>query len=143
MDLAGLCEHLDKGRDCVIPEKYSMKADLSEEAITTLPYVITPLLGDFKGETGTHCHTIWLANETSLGICMQWWMEALKDLRQQEGCVSGPAFAFADGTPAEMHDYDIAFKEYLERLKSEHPELLPPDEDVSHYTLNITLHKTA
>jgi hypothetical protein len=62
MELAGLCNHLVKGRVGTVPENLNKNTVLSEEMCRDLPHVTMSLLGNFKGETGMNHHLIALAN---------------------------------------------------------------------------------
>ncbi len=96
LDLNGLRKHIELGKQGTIP-KDPMKAgtDLSQA-----PHIIIPLLGEFKGELGFRYHLMSLASTTSSGIELQWWMEKLIQVRQEENCTTGPGFGHKDGSVA-------------------------------------------
>ena len=56
------------------------------------------LLGEFKGELGYKYHLMFLASTTTSGIELRWWIETLIRIREEEGCITGPAFGHKDGT---------------------------------------------
>jgi hypothetical protein len=47
-----------------------------------------------------------LASTTTSGIELRWWFETLIRIREEEGCITGPAFGHKDGTVALMREYD-------------------------------------
>ena len=61
-DLAGLREHIGKGRDGVIPPKMTQNRLLTEFEAKRLPHVAICLLENFKGEGGINYHMINVAN---------------------------------------------------------------------------------
>ena len=65
-----------------------------------------------------------LASTTTSGIELRWWIETLIRIREEEGCISGPAFGHKDGTVALMREYDSILYHFLERIQKEHPNLL-------------------
>ena len=61
MDAAGLWHHIGKGRE--VP----------------LAHVVIPLMGIFKGETGSRHHLHAVVNKTSSELKLRWWMERFHD----------------------------------------------------------------
>jgi hypothetical protein len=82
MDLAGLRNHIDKGRT------------------GPLPHVMTPLLGRFKSEEGKRFHLLLSVPVTGSGIQLQNWLERLIQVGEEKGRASGPAFADKSGDVA-------------------------------------------
>lgn len=89
LDLAGLREHIGRGREGVLPDK-PLKTGTD---LTNAPHIMVVLIGDFKGETGIQHHAIALASLTMSGIPLRWWLEKLLEVRTSEGCSRGPALA--------------------------------------------------
>jgi hypothetical protein len=88
------------------------------------PHVFIALLGKFKGELGFKYHLMALASTTSSGIELRWWIETLIKIREEEGCVSGPAFGGADGVVALMREYDEILHYFLETIQKNIPNSL-------------------
>ena len=143
LDLAGVREHLHKGKEGVIPARIDKSTVLSEEECKNLPHVTICLLGKFKGETGVDHHLIMVANETSSGLRPRWWVEKLVEVGQSEGRTHGPAFALPEGILASSTDYNALFWKYLHVVQEE-TELIPRDQDVDAlYSTFRTPRKTA
>jgi hypothetical protein len=140
LDLAGLWKYFELGQDGVLPVEPMRKgADL-----TNVPYVIVPLVGEFKGELGTKHHLIAIASCTVTGIEMRWWLSKLMKVRAQEGSRTGPAFGYRDGSVATISDYDDVLHSYLKRIQAEKPELIAPSDPVEdNYSLYRTFRRTA
>jgi hypothetical protein len=102
LELAALRRHIKIGQDGTLPPE-PMKAGMD---LLTAPHVIITLLGEFKGKLGFKYHLMSLASTTSLGIKLRWWLEKLIYVREEEGCISGPAFGHKDGSVAMMKEYD-------------------------------------
>ena len=143
MDLAGLRDHLPRGKDGHVPAGLNQNSVLTEEMCRDLPHVTVCLLGKFKGEIGVDHHLIIVASETISGLRPRWWLEKLVDVCESEGRYSGPAFASADGQLASSLDYNALFRRYLARVQDE-TSLIPGDQDVdSHFSTFRSLRKSA
>jgi len=75
-------------------------------------HVIITLLGKFKGDLGYTYHLMSLASTTTSGIELRWWFETLIRIREEEGCITGPAFGHKDGTVALMREYDDILRHF-------------------------------
>ncbi len=140
-DLAGLIRHLDKGRNGTIPAK--VKDNFDEDVAESLPHVVIALLGKVKGETGEDTHQFALANTTTSGIEVRWWIDELVRVCREEGRRSGPAFAYPDGRLVASSEYNAMFLRYLEEIQSE-TELIEDKIIVSEtFGISRTLRKTA
>jgi hypothetical protein len=95
-----LRKHIDVGRDDVVNGSH----------------VVVPLIGKFKGEMGTRMHVIPLANETSSGVKIRWWLERLVDLLREEAMMDCPAFCDSDGYQLRESDIEKVFQPILEEL---------------------------
>jgi hypothetical protein len=85
-----------------------------------------------------------LANTTSLGIELRWWLERLINVREEEGCISGPAFGHRDGLVAMMREYDKILHHFLEIIQKEDPNLIAKTDDIqASYGLSRTFCRTA
>ena len=140
LDLAGLWKHFNLGKDGVLPAE-PMKRGTK---LSNVPYIIVPLVGEFKGELGTKHHLIALASWTVTGIEMRWWLSKLMEVRKQEGARIGPAFGYRDGSVASISDYNDMLHSYLKRIQAEKPELIAPADPVEdNYSLHRTFRRTA
>lgn len=143
-DLAGLRQHLHKGKDGVIPDKVKNCNNLlSEEECKNLPHVVLPLLGNFKNRPGTALHLINLASKSMSGLETRWWIEKLVEVAKLEGRVSGPAFATPEGELDDSTNYDAGLRKYI-KIVQETTTLIDDDIDVVlWYSTNRTPRKTA
>jgi hypothetical protein len=85
MDLAGLRDHLPRGKDGHVPAGLNQNSVLTEEMCRDLPHVTVCLLGKFKGEIGVDHHLIIVASETISGLRPRWWLEKLANVCESEG----------------------------------------------------------
>lgn len=143
LSLAGVRSHLRRGRNGILPEGYTLATMLTEEQAMSLPHVVICLLGEFKAETGTDYHMMNVANVTTSGLEVRWWVEKLVDVCKKEGRTSGPAFVDSRGRIASSLDYDATFREVAIEVQSQ-TNLIPDDLDVNVYlSLSRTPRKTA
>ena len=66
-----------------------------------LEYVVIPLLGHFKGETGLQYHLTPLAAKTRSGLNIKCWVQRLVAVREESGITQGPAFCDSLGNIAQ------------------------------------------
>jgi hypothetical protein len=71
-----------------------------------------------------------LASTTTLGIELRWWIETLIRIREEEGCITGPAFGHKDGSVALMREYDDILYHFLERIQNKNPNLISETDDI-------------
>ena len=140
MELSALRRHVNLGREGILPpDPMKPGTDLSNA-----PHVFITLLGEFKGELGYKYHIMALASTTSSGIELRWWIETLIKIREEEGCVSGPAFGNSDGSVALMREYDEILHYFLEQVQRENPDLISESDDIhSNYGFSRTFRRTA
>jgi hypothetical protein len=140
LDLAGMWRYIKLGRDGEVPQDpMKIGVDLSRA-----PHVIATLIGEFKGELGTRHHLIALANETSSGIRLRWWLEQLLHIREEEGCRTGPAFGNSNRSVGLMSNYDYMLHFFLRKVQDAHPNLILPTDDVeANYGFSRTFRRTA
>jgi hypothetical protein len=143
LDLASTRKFLDKGRHGVVPPKVLTKAILTDAECNNLPEVCVCLVGKFKGETGENFHSLVLANVTSSGLNVRWWVEKLIAVCESEGQTTGYAFFNPDGTPPNSYEYNALVREYLKRIQMQSPELFSITEDLSRYGISRTYRKSA
>jgi hypothetical protein len=112
--------------------------------LVNAPHVIITLLGEFKGELGYKYHLMSLASTTSSGIELRWWIERLIQIREEEGCLLGPAFGHKDGSVALMREYDAILHHFLEMIQKENPNLIADSDDIqANYGFSRTFRRTA
>jgi hypothetical protein len=99
MELAALRKHIHLGKGGIIPMD-PMKAGTE---LSTAPHAIITLLGEYKGELDKYL-LMSLASTTTLGIEVRWWIETLIRIREEEGCITGPAFGHKDSSVALMRE---------------------------------------
>jgi hypothetical protein len=140
MELSALRKHIHMGRDGTMPlEPMKTGTDLANA-----PHVIITLLGEFKGELGYKYHLMSLASTTSSGIELRWWLEKLIQIREEEGCLLGPAFGHKDGSVALMREYDALLHHFLEMIQKENPNLIADSDDIqANYGFSLTFRRTA
>jgi hypothetical protein len=126
LDLAGIRTFLELGRDGVIPSN-PMKRGTD---LTKAPHVFYAFLGKFKGELGFDQHLVAVASVTKSGLEPRWWLEQLIRVRQEEGCVSGPAFGRSATQASLGSEYDIMLHQLLGTIQQENPDLIAPADDV-------------
>jgi hypothetical protein len=143
LDIASTRKRIEKGRDGVIPKRAMKKALLTEEECSNLPEVCICLIGKFKGETGERHHSIVLANKTSSGLEIRWWIEKLLEVCAEEGKQSGYAFSDSDGAPPNSGVYNSLVRLYLERIQDKTPSLFAPTEDLDRYGISRTYRKSS
>jgi hypothetical protein len=79
-----------------------------------------------------------------LGIELRWWIETLIKVREEEGCVSGPAFGDQDGSVALMREYNKILHYFLETIQRECPELISESDDIhANYGFSRIFRRTA
>ncbi len=140
MELSVLRRHIHMGPEGTMPVE-PMKAGID---LAKAPYVIITLLGEFKGELGLKHHLMSLASTMSSGIELRWWIEKLIQVREEEGCLSGPAFGHKDGSVALMREYDEILHHFLEMIQKENPDLISEGDDIqANYGFSRTFHRTA
>jgi len=103
MELSALRKHIHLGRGEIVPPN-PMKAGTD---LSTAPHVI------ITGELGYKYHLMSLASTTTSGIELRWWFETLIRIREEEGCITGPAFGHKDGTVALMREYEDILQHFL------------------------------
>ncbi|KAL7526641.1 hypothetical protein ACHAWF_001856 [Thalassiosira exigua] len=144
MDLAGLRQHIDNGRHGEVPAKITKETILTEQECLRLPHVAICLFGKVKGETIFDHHIINVANLTRSGFRLRWWLEKVISVCESESRFAGPVFADANGRLASSLEYDVAFREYMERVQKGPGDLIPKHyDDKSMYGISCTPRKTA
>ena len=131
LDLSALIEHNDTGREGVIPFGVTLTSTLTQLQCANLPHVVLPLLGQFKGVNDVDHHMLNIASVSQSGLEPRWWADKLVATCLSEGRQAGPAFATASGELAVSTDYDATFREFLHKVREEHPKLLPGADNIN------------
>jgi hypothetical protein len=140
LDLASIKNHIQKGKEGVLPDK-PLRTGTN---LTGVPHVAVVLIRKIKGDSGVDHHMLSLASTTMSGIALRWWLEKLIQVQQEEGCMHGPAFGYANGSVAALHEYGGILHHFLEMIQCENPELVAADDDVqANYGFFRTFRKTA
>ncbi len=140
MELAALRKHTHLRKGGVIPLD-PMKAGID---LSTTPHIIITLLGEFKGELGYKYHLMSIASTITSGIELRWWIETLIRIREEEGCITGPAFGHKDGSVALMREYNGILHHFLERIQIKEQNLISESDDIQeNYGLLRTFQRTA
>ena len=95
-------------------------------------YVVVPLMGRFKGETGERNMIIVLANKSQNGLEIRKWIDYLSALLMAENRQSkvGPAICDAKGVVCSMYALNNLFHEVLASIQDESPNIIPSDINV-------------
>ena len=89
-----------------------------------------PLLGRFKGVNDVDHHMLNIASRSQSGLAPRWWADKLVAICKAEGRVAGPAFATPSGELAVSADYNATFIEFLCKVREEHPNMLPGNDNI-------------
>lgn len=120
-----------RGNEVFLVDLHGLRKYLQTQMRTgEVEYVIVPLLGHFKGETGLQYHLTPLAAQTKSGLQVKRWIKRLVSVREEAGIIQGPAFCDSFGNIAHPRGYEQAILERLSRIQLAHPELIPPDVNV-------------
>jgi len=140
LDLAGLHKYVDLGKNGVMPlDPMKGGTDLSD-----VPYIVIPLIGKFKGESGARHHLMALASVTRSKIELREWIEKLMAVRSKEGHRTGPVFGYRNRSVAAISEYDNILGGFLRRIQIERPDLISPSNPVEeNYSLLQTFCRTA
>ena len=110
----------------------------------TSHYVIVPLLGRFKGETGEKYHLTPLAAETKTGIKVKFWVQMLMSIHQHYGRNQGFAFCDRTGNTLSSKDIQPYVTRYLKQIQDSRPDLIPPDVNVQEeYGISLSFRRGA
>ena len=108
VDLQILLKNFDKGN-------YPKPSKLSRKS---LPHIIIPIKGRFKGEKGERCHLLPLANVTRSGVCIREVIKLLIVTRREMNVQSPWAFVNRDGSKMKFSEMNEIVLERLEALQS-------------------------
>jgi hypothetical protein len=119
-----------RGCKVFLVDSHGLRKYLAELKAPEKNYVIIPLLGRFKGETGDRYHLTPLAAETLSGLHVRDWIKCLVFIRETEGRLRGPAFCGEDGEIATTKHYELAIMDRLVSIQEKYDHLIPKEMDV-------------
>ena len=114
-------------------EATSLATYIEEGKLNKTPYVIAPLLGRFKGETGERNVLLPFAAVTKSGIQVRVIIDRLFALLAEEGRLSGalsPALCHKGGKSISRTEFNNEFVAALERIQEDHHYLIAKNIDV-------------
>jgi len=111
-DLFGLLKYLDKGRT------------------GTIPHVIVPLLGRFKGERGEKYHLLPLVAITKSGLEPRKWIDRIAKLYNELGYVRGPVWRSSAGHRARISDWEGPVLDRIKDIQNRRPDLIDSNLDI-------------
>ena len=106
-----------------------LQTPMFEESLNNIEYVVVPLLGTFKGETGIQYHLTPMVARTGSGSEVKRWLLRLIGVCEEAGITHGPAFCDSFGNVAKTEVYENAILErfcVIQRQSS----LIPKDVNV-------------
>ena len=113
MDLGGLIKHLHLGKHKVMPKKTLNRGT----DLFNAPHVHLTMVGKFKGENGIREHLVSVASESLSGLKIRWLIDQLLEIRDSEGCTSGPAFRDMNERLASMTAYNDILNYFLKKVQ--------------------------
>ena len=122
-----------RGGEGLMLEATSLATYIDEGKLNKTPYVIAPLLGRFKGETGERNVLLPFAAVTKSGIQVRVIIDRLVALLAQEGKLSGalsPALCHKGGKSISRTEFNNEFVAALERIQEDHHYLIAKNIDV-------------
>ena len=79
-----------------------------------LAHVVIPLVGRFKGGTGSRHHLQAVVNETASKLKVEWWLERLNGELIRQGQRNGPACCDEEGNLAQASQYQETFFSFFD-----------------------------
>lgn len=122
-----------RGGEGLMLEATSLATYIDEGKLNKTPYVIAPLLGRFKGETGERNVLLPFAAVTKSGIQVRVIIDRLVALLAQEGRLTGalsPALCHKGGKSISRTEFNNEFVAALERIQEDHHYLIAKNIDV-------------
>ena len=122
-----------RGGEGLMLEATSLATYIEEGKLNKTPYVIAPLLGRFKGETGERNVLLPFAAVTKSGIQVRVIIDRLVALLAQEDRLSGalsPALCHKGGKSISRTEFNNEFVAALERIQEDHHYLIAKNIDV-------------
>ena len=123
-----------RGGEGLMMEATSLAHYIDEGRVAKIPYVLIPLLGRFKGETGERNVLLPFAAVTKSGIQVRVVVDRLLAVLAQEGRTTGelsPAFCHKGGKSISRTELNNEFIASLERIQDEYSYLIAKTIDVA------------
>jgi len=95
-----------------------------------VPYLIIPLLGRFKNETGERYHLTPMVATTASGIQIGVWVKRLVDSKRKHGIPHGPAFSDFQGSLVNTRWLSLEILDRIHTVQSSRPDLIPLEVNV-------------
>ena len=106
--------------------KYMKEVEMSNKQ----DYVIVPLLGRFKGETGERYHLTPLAATTQSGIQTKMWVKLLLRMHERNGRSKGPAFVDKNNNRMTSKLMQRVILDQLIKVQVNRPDIISDSVDV-------------
>ena len=92
--------------------------------------MVIPLMGRFKGESGSRNHLQAVVNETDSKLKDRWCLERLNDELIRQGHRNGPACCDEEGNFAQSSKYQEMFFHFLLEIHQERLDIITEDVNV-------------
>ena len=136
-----------RGGEGLMMEATTLASYIEEGRDAKPPYVLIPLLGRFKGETGERNVLLPFAAETRSGLRVREVVDRLVEVLESEGRTTGslsPALCHKGGKSISRTEFNNEFISSLERIQDEHSNLIAKNVDVaSSYNIYRSLRRGA
>ena len=109
MDAAGLRHPFGKVRD------------------RSLGHVVIPLMGRFKGKTGSRHNLQGVVNKKASKLKVRWWLESLNDYLISQGQINGLGCCDEEGNSDQDSQYQATFVHFLTEIQQERPDIILGD----------------
>lgn len=143
LDIAATRKHLPTGKDGIIPGKALTTKLMTEKEARNLPQVCIFTLGKFEGVTGERYHSIIVANESTSGLRLRFWLEKSMEVCHNKGRTSGYAFNNSDGSRPSPTEYNAIVWQYFQAIQEEEDNLVDPNIDVIRFGISRTYRKSS
>ena len=123
-----------RGGEGLMLEATSLAGYIEEGRLNKIPYVLVPLLGRFKGETGERNVLLPFAATTKSGIQVRVIIDRLVAVLSQEKRATGalsPALCHKGGKSISRTEFNNEFIAALERIQEDHHYLIAKNIDVA------------
>ena len=118
-----------RGNEMLMLDLSELRKNLESGKDDTVPHIVVPLLGKFKGEDFGRHHCLLAPPKSDSGFEPRLWLEWLVASKASQGIFKGPAFCNKEGYVLFQTPFNNELKEQLEWAKDRFPALFPPDLD--------------
>ena len=136
-----------RGGEIFLLEATSLFSLLDEGRYFRRPFVLIPLMGRFKNETGERNVLLPLVQSTSSGLHIRKWVDRLANILVKEGRHTGPpgpAFCKENGFVISYAEMNYSFHRELECVQQRRRDLIPSNVDVTdHWNIYRSLRRGA